>query len=469
MTLCIAVLLGVGIETLQARPRKKTPTRSELQKQKSAARAEIKQAQGRIRSNEREIASNLRRVQLLETQIDDTHHSLDSLAAENHRLAENGRQLQAEIDSNRRELDRMRADYLREIRQMRLHRVQTSGIAFLFAAKDFRQGLARMRYMRRIADWRRSRTEAIGGQIASLETRNRQFDATRRAQDATVAETYQRRESLSADKRQLEHLSDKLRSDNRGLQTLIARKRSEITSLDRQTAAMIAQAQARAEQQRLVEQKRREQQPKQAQTERQREQVSAQAADKPQPARTPPATASASASESPYAKARGRRPRSSAPEQKGSVNQAAPSSTSHTNHSSTSFASAKGALPNPVSGKFRIVIPYGRHSRPDMPKVQLDNTGIDAEVNAGAAVKAVYDGQVAAIYKAQGFGTVVLVRHGEYYTVYANLDSCNVSPGQKLHQGQQLGIVVGDGELAPTMHFEVWKQRTHLNPSEWLR
>lgn len=493
-------LLGAGTGTLRAGGRQKAPTRTELQKQKNAARAEIKQAQGQIRTNEGEIASNLRRVQLLETQIDDTHHSLDSLQACSRRLAESGRQLQADIDGNRSEIERMRSDYLREIRQMRLHRAQTTGMAFLFAAKDFRQGLARMRYMRRIATWRRARTEAIGNQIAALETRNRQLAATRRAQDATVAETHQRRESLSADKQQLEQLSAKLRSDNRGLQSLIARKRSEITSLDRQTTALIAQAQARAEQERraeeqriaaqkraeeqrlaaerrAAEEKRVRQQQEQAMAERRHEQSTAPAASKPQAA--PPQqtrTAQASASESPYAKARGRRPRNSATAQKAPASNANPTSkkkskpsSSNTDHSPSSFASAKGSLPNPVSGKFRIVIPYGRHSRPDMPKVQLDNTGIDAEVNAGAAVKAVYDGQVGAIYRAQGFGTVVLVRHGEYYTVYANLGSCNVSTGQKLRQGQQIGTVAGGGELAPTMHFEVWKQRTRLNPSEWLR
>ena len=67
------------------------------------------------------------------------------------------------------------------------------------------------------------------------------------------------------------------------------------------------------------------------------------------------------------------------------------------------------------------------------------------------------------------FGTVVLLRHGEYYTVYANLGSCSVSTGQKLKQGQTLGTVASGGDLAPTIHFEVWKQRTRLNPSEWLR
>lgn len=493
--LLAAAIIGAGAGSLEARPKKKkapASTRTELQRQKRAAQTEIRQAQGQIRSNEGEIASNLRKVQVLETQIDDTHKSLDSLAIVSRRLADTGVRLQTGIDGNRAELERLRAAYLREIKQMRLHRAQTTGMAFLFSAKDFHQGLARMRYMRRIAEWRRSRTDAIGDQISQLSALSSQLAVTRRAQDAAVAETRTRQSRLGADKQQLENLSARLRSDNQGLQSLIAKKRSEITSLDRQTAALIAQAQAaaeaerRAEQQRLAAQKaaqkkaeeqrlaaeRRAEQERQIRQQRAQTQKpsSAPAHNAPAKPSAQPETHQASASSSPYAEARGRRPRTSAPVEKIAGK---PTEIQHAEQpaqpSASGFAAAKGSLPRPVRGSFRIVIPYGRHSRPDMPEVQLDNTGIDAEVNAGAAVQAVYDGQVAAVYRAQGFGTVVLLRHGEYYTVYANLGSCSVATGQKLRQGQTIGTVAGGGDLAPTIHFEVWKQRTRLNPSEWLR
>ena len=157
--LLAAAIIGAGIGELEARPKKKkahTPTRTELQKQKRAAQTEIRQAQGQIRSNEGEIAANLRKVQVLETQIDDTHKSLDSLAAVSRRLSDTGVKLQSDIAGNQAELARLRAAYLKEIKQMRLHRAQTTGMAFLFSAKNFHQGLARMRYMRRIAEDRKS-------------------------------------------------------------------------------------------------------------------------------------------------------------------------------------------------------------------------------------------------------------------------------------------------------------------------
>lgn len=106
-----------------------------------------------------------------------------------------------------------------------------------------------------------------------------------------------------------------------------------------------------------------------------------------------------------------------------------------------------------------------------MEGIIYDNTGIDVEVGHGAHATAVYAGTVAAIYQAAGFSNVVLVKHGDYYTVYANLSSVAVHSGQKVKQGTVIGTVAPDPDNAShgLFHFEVWKQRTRLNPSEWIR
>jgi murein DD-endopeptidase MepM/ murein hydrolase activator NlpD len=135
------------------------------------------------------------------------------------------------------------------------------------------------------------------------------------------------------------------------------------------------------------------------------------------------------------------------------------------------FAAAKGRLPRPVAGSFKIVSPYGRHSKPGLDNVVYDNTGIDVEVSTGATAKAVYDGVVSGVYQADGFSHVVLIRHDNYYTVYANLGSVSVSAGQTVKQGQSLGTVAKDSEdkNRSIFHFEIWKERTRMNPSDWIR
>lgn len=134
------------------------------------------------------------------------------------------------------------------------------------------------------------------------------------------------------------------------------------------------------------------------------------------------------------------------------------------------FAGMKGSLPRPVSGAFRVTSPFGRHALPELPGVTYDNPGIDAEVSAGATAQAVYGGRVTGIYRLPGYNTVVIVSHGDYYTVYGNLATTNVKNGDTVKQGQAIGKVANsDDGGRPSIHFEVWKNRDKLNPSEWIR
>lgn len=135
------------------------------------------------------------------------------------------------------------------------------------------------------------------------------------------------------------------------------------------------------------------------------------------------------------------------------------------------FASLRGKLPRPVDGSWRITNPFGRHSMPELPEVVYDNPGIDAEVATGATVKSVCGGKVSGVYKVAGYGTVVIVNHGDYYTVYGNLSSANVSVGTQVGGGYSLGTAGSDPDdhRRGSVHFEVWKGREKQNPSSWLR
>ncbi len=148
------------------------------------------------------------------------------------------------------------------------------------------------------------------------------------------------------------------------------------------------------------------------------------------------------------------------------VEKSAVAASSHVN-----FASLRGSLPKPVDGSWRITNAFGRHPMPGMPDIEYDNPGIDAEVATGAAVKSVCGGKVSGVYKLAGYGTVVIVNHGDYYTVYGNLASTNVTVGTQVGGGHKLGTAGPDPDDSRhgSVHFEVWKGREKQNPSSWLR
>ena len=138
---------------------------------------------------------------------------------------------------------------------------------------------------------------------------------------------------------------------------------------------------------------------------------------------------------------------------------------------SGSFESNKGNLLFPVPGKYRIVKPFGRQKHPELKYVETDNGGIDIEVPGGTTARAVFEGKVTGIFKPDGYNTVVLVRHGNYITVYANLASITVKPGQMVKTGETIGTIFADpdDDNNAILHFEIRKEREKLNPTLWVK
>ena len=131
----------------------------------------------------------------------------------------------------------------------------------------------------------------------------------------------------------------------------------------------------------------------------------------------------------------------------------------------------KGRLPMPVSGKYIIVKTFGRQKHPTLPHVEINNSGIDIQTASGAQVKAVYGGEVSAVFRPDGYNHVVVLRHGDYLTVYANLGSISVSPGQTVSAGQTIGTVYVDPNDSnrSVLHFELRHGREKQDPALWLR
>lgn len=132
---------------------------------------------------------------------------------------------------------------------------------------------------------------------------------------------------------------------------------------------------------------------------------------------------------------------------------------------SSDFAGNKGRLGWPCYFK-RVIREFGRYTHESGGENM--NNGIDLETASGAAVYAIFKGTVTRVFQAPNGTRCVIVRHGDYMTVYAGLGSTSVSEGAKVSTKQQIGSVAdqgGHGELS----FQIWKERTPQNPRNWLR
>lgn len=135
---------------------------------------------------------------------------------------------------------------------------------------------------------------------------------------------------------------------------------------------------------------------------------------------------------------------------------------------SGSFEKNKGKLPYPINGSYIIVGRFGRqqHSR----YVETINNGIDLQTKPGAEARAVFDGVVSRVFIVPGYNSSVIIRHGNYLTVYSNLREVYVKAGDAVKTRQSIGKIFTDSENGnlTKMQFQLWKETTKLNPEPWL-
>ena len=127
----------------------------------------------------------------------------------------------------------------------------------------------------------------------------------------------------------------------------------------------------------------------------------------------------------------------------------------------------KGRLPSPVRGGV-VVDRFGVHDHPTQKGVKISNKGINIACKEGSAVTSVFEGEVRRVFVVPGMGSSVIIRHGNYLTVYSNLQQVGISQGDKVSTGQKIGSVAGSSSEQATMHFELWHEADNLDPDQWL-
>ncbi|MBN2519924.1 MAG: peptidoglycan DD-metalloendopeptidase family protein [Bacteroidales bacterium] len=142
---------------------------------------------------------------------------------------------------------------------------------------------------------------------------------------------------------------------------------------------------------------------------------------------------------------------------------------SKTKYSPSNFAKNRGKLNWPVK-KGIIVSSFGKHPHPVLKGLMVNNNGLDIELSDDNNVYCIFDGEVSRVVAIPGYNTAVLVRHGKFLSVYANLSEVHVKSGTKIKEGSKIGKVFSDNdENSNILHFEIWEESKKIDPSFWLK
>lgn len=135
---------------------------------------------------------------------------------------------------------------------------------------------------------------------------------------------------------------------------------------------------------------------------------------------------------------------------------------------SVSFVGNKGKLPWPTD-RGVISESFGIHSHPVLKGVKTKNNGINIATSGGSDARSIFDGTVVSVTTITNNNRAVIIRHGDYFTVYSNLETIYVKAGDNIKVKETLGRIHTNGNGKTELHFEVWKGKGKQNPAYWLK
>ena len=304
---------------------------------------------------------------------------------------------------------------------------------FIFSAKSLGQTYRRLRYVREYATYQRLQGEEILKKQEQIKKKRAELQQVKKAKENLLKDRELEKQKLESQEKEKRALVTSLQKKQKGLQNEVSKKRREANQLNARIDKLIAEEIERARK-RAAEEARREAAARKKAESKEGKSSSASRG-----------TTKKAASLEAYSMSKADR------------------------ELSGNFAGNRGKLPMPISGPYIITSHYGQYAVEGLRNVKLDNKGIDIQGKPGAQARAIFDGKVAAVFQLNGLFNV-LIRHGNYISVYCNLSSASVKSGDTVKTKQAIGQVFSDAtdNGRTVLHFQLRKEKEKLNPEPWL-
>ena len=333
-------------------------------------------------------------------------------------------------------------------------------LMFLFASESFNQFALRLRYIRQYTEERQRQAARIVGTQYRLHEQLTGLTRQQRRKSSLLSSQLTENRNLLSLKSREDEMVQQLSQQEQGLRQELEERRLAVRALDNLIAERVREEIVRAARAARLAARR------EAAHAAERDARAAARRNPASPRRDDAPTATESRGDDPTAA-----PESDAPE---TAAEAAADRravrialTPETALASSSFAGNRGHLPWPVGRGF-ISQRFGRHPHPVLRNVTVENRGVDIQTDAGEEVRSCFDGKILTITNIAGMNTIVMIQHGDFFTVYAKLRSVSVQEGQRVRAREVIGTVATDGEGTSEVQFQVWHNSANLNPESWL-
>ena len=478
-------------------PSYSTPAIKGLQAERNQIQQKIRQQEKALRANQADVKKRLQDLLVLNTQIDERQKNIEGIQQDIHGIDNNIGILTVQLQNLQSQLNQHKEKYIKSLRYSAKHHNIQENMMFIFSAESLTQLYRRMRFVKEYAAYQKAQGDIIKLKQQQIGEKNQQLNVVKGKKNTLLYKGKQEKKALEGQQGEQKKVVASLQQQQKTIQSVIAEQRQKDAELNKKIDALIAEEVAKARARAAEETKRRAEaaaEAKRKAEELARKKAAAEAAARENAKRIAEAKAreehlKAEARAAERAEDMAKRKQAEqlareaeaarvATERKAQAEEErnqrdisnakksvedAQRMNSVDRMLSGGFEANKGRLPIPITGSYKVVSHFGQYNVEGLKNVTLDNKGINILGNAGCQARAIYDGEVSAVFGFSG-SMVVMVRHGAYISVYCNLRSVNVSKGQKVSTRQTLGAVGSDNIL----QFQLRRETAKLNPEAWL-
>ena len=428
---CILLLLFSFITLSNVQAQKNSV--ESLRNKANTLRKEIKEKEAILTSSQKDINSRLGNLKIITAKIGEYKGLVDVLQKEVKAL--DGRMsvidneikvLGKEIKEKENSVDVSRAEYAEALRKARKYNNFENKMMFVFSADDFSRMARRYRYANSYLNAHKELADSLKKRIAQLEEKQTELkekrselEETRAAKQASLKEQQAERERIQKLELEQKNIIAGLKKEKKKLETALKKQRNELNKLN---------AAIKREVDKIIA----------AEKEKKRKKKEAAAAAK-----------------------KGKQTSNNASTFNEDAGVAKMSGT---------FQANKGKMPVPITGAYLIVDKFGeRNAVEGKGSVMINNGGITFKGVKGAKARSIFEGTVSTVFHHNDY-TCVLVRHGKYISVYCNVENVRVKSGDTVKSGDIIGDVTTDaGDGNPRLLFQLYSEKTLLNPANWLK
>ncbi|MGV8963328.1 MAG: murein hydrolase activator EnvC family protein [Candidatus Saccharimonadaceae bacterium] len=433
-----------------------------LQNRRKNLQTEIENTNKLYLDLKKQTTTIVHRISLINKQISNRKKLIDVQNNEISALDKELDRLQQEIKVLDNELKQKQVKYANAIKIVMHKRQSENKIFFILSGKSFGETLRRMQYLKQYSHVQKNQAGDIKVKNAQLLKKQVDIQNAKIERSKTLVSIQAEQSNLVLEEQNRKSDMNEAKGKENELQKVLQNKQKQANSLNTEIEKLIAQEVARQEREvrRLEEEQRirRVEQARIAEEKREKEERVKKERVKEKPRK----------GKKGEVEQRKEEPVPIREPEKIIIEEPLIAST-ETFNLSKNFVANKGRLPMPVTGRATIVSTFGVHKHAEW-NVSTNNSGIDIQAQKNADIRSIFEGEVSRIIAFPGYNNCVILRHGDYYTFYANIINIYVKQGQKVKTGEALGKIYTDSDNGvSTMHFQLWQKTTKLDPSPWLK